>query len=406
MQKFKCEAAVEGSPKWNDIIKREVPLYERNDEIRSEFMRDYNRILHSTAYRRLKHKTQVFFATKNDHICTRIEHVNHVASVSYTISKALGLNIELTEAIAIGHDLGHAPFGHEGEKIIKKLGEGKVHDLFWHERNSLRFVDNIETLPDPNGYEKNLDLTYAVRDGIVCHCGEVNDIAIFPRHEATNLAEIDEPNKFSPFTWEGCVVKISDKIAYLGRDIEDALSLNILSRRELVELSKILNKKTTVNLNEINNTVLMHNFIINLCNESNPRDGIVFSRDYLELINDLKKFNNEKIYFNKKLDNFKKYAKVVIESIFDILYNAYKGKNTIVNLVKYDKEYQQLINYFINWLIKYSDIDLQSREKEKYLNKIIYQSELQEDYTRAILDFISGMTDGYAIKVFDELIRF
>jgi dGTPase len=406
MQKFKNEAAIEGGPKWNDIIKREVPLYERNDEIRSEFMRDYNRILHSTAYRRLKHKTQVFFATKNDHICTRIEHVNHVASVSYTISKALGLNIELTEAIAIGHDLGHAPFGHEGEKIIKKLGEGRVNDSFWHERNSLRFVDNIETLPDPNGYEKNLDLTYAVRDGIVCHCGEVNEIAIFPRHEAIDLTEICQPNRFSPFTWEGCVVKISDKIAYLGRDIEDALSLNILSRRELVELSKILNKKNNVNLNEINNTVLMHNFIINLCNESNPNDGIVFSRDYLELINDLKKFNYERIYFNKKLDNFKKYAKVVIEAIFEMLHSAYKGKNTIQNLIKYDKEYPLLINYFVKWLIKYSDIDVQSREKEKYQNKIIYQIELQADYTQAILDFISGMTDGYAIKVFDELIRF
>jgi dGTPase len=115
---FSKVSAHEGNPKWEQGISRMQPLYKKPNEIRSEFARDYNRILHCTAYRRLKHKTQVFFATSHDHVCTRIEHVTHVSSVSYTIANYLGLNTELTNAIAIGHDLGHAPFGHAGEKFL------------------------------------------------------------------------------------------------------------------------------------------------------------------------------------------------------------------------------------------------------------------------------------------------
>ena len=160
------------------------------------------------AYRRLKHKTQVFFAPQNDHICTRIEHVSHVASVSTTIAKYLGLNEQLTQAIAIGHDIGHAPFGHTGEDILNSLmvqKEGKnAPKKFWHERNSLFFADYIETLQDPNGAEKNLDLTYAVRDGLICHCGEIDKQGIKPRDKAENLYDMKKPGMFEPYTWEGC----------------------------------------------------------------------------------------------------------------------------------------------------------------------------------------------------------
>lgn len=179
--KFINEGAFPEHPKWQELIRRQENIYIRDDDIRTEFSRDYNRILHSTAYRRLKHKTQVFFATANDHICTRIEHVNHVASVSYTISKYLGLNTELTNAIAIGHDLGHAPFGHQGEIVLKELVEEQLNERFWHEKNSLYFIDKLETLPDPEGRQKHLNLTYAVRDGIILHCGEVDENAITPR---------------------------------------------------------------------------------------------------------------------------------------------------------------------------------------------------------------------------------
>ena len=122
----------EGGPKWKIGVNREKPLYRKSADIRNEFERDYTRILHSTAYRRLKHKTQVFSAPHNDHICTRIEHVTHVASVSHTISNFLGLNTQLTTAISIGHDLGHAPFGHAGEKILREIAERELGEIFWH----------------------------------------------------------------------------------------------------------------------------------------------------------------------------------------------------------------------------------------------------------------------------------
>ncbi|MDY2734546.1 HD domain-containing protein, partial [Intestinibacter sp.] len=230
MNKKFSDVAMVDNNKWKKAIHRERELYSRENDMRSDFGRDYTRILHSLAYRRLKHKTQVFFNTRNDHICTRMEHVAHVESISYTIAKELGLNFELTKAIAIGHDLGHAPFGHKGEQIIKKLTKEHLNDSFWHEKNGLRVVDKLDLLQDNKGNFANLNLTYAVRDGIVCHCGEVDENAIIPRSDTIDLNQIENPGEVQPFTWEGCIVKISDKIAYLGRDIEDALLLNIIKQ--------------------------------------------------------------------------------------------------------------------------------------------------------------------------------
>ena len=186
---FQNVAADEENPNWYAMISRQIPIEKRENDIRSEFGRDYTRILHSTAYRRLKHKTQVFFSPQNDHICTRIEHVNHVESVSYTIAKYLGLNTELTKAIAVGHDLGHAPFGHLGETIIKDILCRENLPKFWHERNGLHFVDDIELLENSKGEKENLNLTYAVRDGIVSHCGEVDQNGLKPRDKKIDLAD-------------------------------------------------------------------------------------------------------------------------------------------------------------------------------------------------------------------------
>ncbi|MEA5115549.1 MAG: HD domain-containing protein [Geobacteraceae bacterium] len=403
---FKEVGAFPNSPKWENCISRNKPLYSRPDEIRSEFSRDYNRLLHCTAYRRLKHKTQVFFATENDHVCTRIEHVSHVAAVSYTIARELGLNTELCSAIAIGHDVGHAPFGHEGEAILKRLGKNYIKDVFWHERNSLWFVDNVETLPNPKGYETNLDLTYAVRDGIVCHCGEVNENAIFPRNKFTDLTEIDQPNKFSPYTWEGCVVKIADKISYLGRDIEDAIRLKVLDRSQLRELSSVIKTLTEIEVREVNNTVLMHNFILNLCRRSNPSEGICFSKQYLEFINLIKQFNNKNIYNHKRLTYYKKYANVVLESIFDFLMSIYPDKNLFKALRMKSSYYYVMIPTFTDWLLKYSDVNMDLRDKRKFNNKIIYHIDNETEYVRGILDFISGMSDHYAVKCFNDVMKF
>jgi dGTPase len=353
-KKFSKVATFENSTKWKQSISRRKGIYKRDNDIRSEFLRDYNRILHCMAYRRLKHKTQVFFATGNDHICTRIEHVNHVSSVSYTIANFLGLNTELTAAIAIGHDLGHAPFGHEGEKIIGRYVTDKLKSEFWHEKNSLRFVDSIETLTDPDGKEQNLNLTYAVRDGIICHCGEVKSTAIYPREDNIDLNDIQEAGQVSPFTWEGCIVKIADKISYLGRDIEDAFTLQILHMNQLRELHNIVRRTLGIsNIREINNTVLMHNFMIDLCENSNPEKGIVFSSKYLEFIEMVKDFNYKNIYYHKRLGNFKKYAELVLNTIIETLEDFYDVDNTILNIKKNINIYPVLTDTFQCWLYKY-----------------------------------------------------
>jgi dGTPase len=218
--KFKDFAAVPENPKWDKFIERENSLYGRPDDIRSQFARDYTRIIHSLAYRRLKHKTQVFFnAAGNDHICTRMEHVLHVDSVSSTIASFLGLNEGLTKAISMGHDLGHAPFGHEGERALAEIAKKNLGEdfSFWHEENGLYFADNIELLEDYESNLQNLNLTYAVRDGIISHCGEIDENGLKPRTELFDLSNFKKPGKVNAATWEGCVVKVADKIAYNGK---------------------------------------------------------------------------------------------------------------------------------------------------------------------------------------------
>lgn len=148
MKKFEEFACVEKNSNWERLTERNGDLYSRDKDTRNPFQRDYTRILHSQGYRRLKHKTQVFFNIENDHICTRMEHVAHVESVATTIAQNLGLSIDLVRAIALGHDIGHAPFGHQGEAVISKLSEEYLGKKFWHEQNGLRFVDEIELLPD------------------------------------------------------------------------------------------------------------------------------------------------------------------------------------------------------------------------------------------------------------------
>lgn len=405
--RFKDVAVTPGNSKWAASIRREKAIYKKKDDIRSEFSRDYNRILHSKAYRRLKHKTQVFYATQNDHVCTRIEHVTHVASVSYSIANYLGLNTELTNAIAIGHDLGHAPFGHEGEYILRKIVMDEMGESFWHEKNSLFFVDRLETLPDLTNKDHNLNLTYAVRDGIISHCGEVNENAIFPRQELIRLEDIERPNQYAPFTWEGCVVKIADKISYLGRDIEDALTLKILDKGQINELSEIVAGIKKVKVWQINNTILMNDFVINLCKMSTPQKGILFSEKYLDMINSVKNFNYKHIYRHKRLEYYGRLASLVINSIYAALASLYGPKNKlIIALDQQEKIYPSLIGAFKYWLMKYSDIDLEERKTTKFGNKLVYDIGNEKDYKMAILHYISSMTDQFAMKLFGELTRF
>lgn len=406
---FHSVAATEENPNWEMFVSRERELYSRADDIRSPFARDYTRILHSMAYRRLKHKTQVFFNIENDHICTRIEHVNHVESVSSTIAHRLGLNEELTKAIAVGHDLGHAPFGHQGEKVIKALSKEYLQKGFWHEQNGLRFVDKLELLKDPYNKSRNLNLTYAVRDGIISHCGEVNQNGIFPRRELIPLEEFERPAQFQPATWEGCVVKIADKISYLGRDIEDAMDLGFMDqtvRNELTQMAQMNDASA------INTTVIMHNMIINICENSTPERGIAMDEQFYEQMHQLMAFNYKNIYQHERLGPFQHYSELVLRQIFETLLRCYDGRYTLQALAKGLRFTPALRTSFEEWLASYCDPEIvpEGRLRERALNceneKLFHKLEDEKIYIQAIIDYISGMTDRFAIMLFNELLTY
>lgn len=373
--------------KYSQAISRLESLYTRATDIRDDFERDYTRILYSKAYRRLKHKTQVFFDIDNDHICTRLEHVTLVQSISESIAKYLGLNVSLVKAIAIGHDLGHAPFGHGGERIINELYKENGLNRFFHEKNSLYFVDYIETLKDENQNDIPLNLTYAVRDGIISHCGEVNIPAIKPREDFIDLHKYEYPGQYAPYTYEGCVVKMADKIAYLSRDIEDAISLNILKEQQVNEL--LLNiKKLWPQIKSLDNGTLVHYFIEDVCLNSSVEKGICLSPMAFELMKVLMTFNYENIYLHPRLKIFDRYVSMVIRSIFDILKDIEINQNFNQSLV----DYPFLKRYYSDWVCAYRDK--------------LYDYTKKEDCIRSILDFIAGMTDQFMIRVFEELISF
>ncbi len=393
------------------LIHREHDMYIKEDDIRTEFGRDYTRVLHSLAYRRLKHKAQVFCkAADNDHICTRIEHVAHVESVSYTIGRYLGLNTELTKAIAIAHDLGHAPFGHQGERVLDRICQNELRGRFWHERNGLRLVDDVELLENNSGVYWNLNLTYGVRDGIISHCGELDRNRIIPRNEPIDLMEkFVSPGQFEPYTWEGCVVKIADKIAYLGRDIEDAIALGILDSDNVKDLQERTRERGD---EAINTSVIMHNMIIDVCKNSDPEHGIALSPEYSHKLNIIKSFNYDRIYNSKKMKPFDDYAELVIYELYTALMDVYDGRSTLDRIQEAASSCPGLMGTFGSFLVNYltlSEAEIESAgfERPELHNKAIYEDlSNRRIYTIAVIDFIAGMTDQYAIKVFEELLRY
>lgn len=393
---FKNYSANESNPKWQNMIKREKEIYKRKNDLRSDFERDYTRIIHCNAYRRLKHKTQVFFSPENDHICTRIEHVMHVESISYTIAKYLGLNTELTKAIATAHDIGHSPFGHEGERILSEISKKEIGESFWHERNGLEYVDKIELLEDINKNKQNLNLTYAVRDGIISHCGEIDENKLKPREEYIDLKEYTMPNQFAPYTWEGCVVKVADKISYLGRDIEDAITIGILDEN-LEELSQILKSKQV-----INNTIIINHLVQDLCTNSSPESGLCFSEETFNLVKEIKAFNYKNIYLSERIKPGRRYFNLVINEIYNTLKSAYDGKNTIAKFEKMKKVYPTVFEGFEQWLSNYWNL----QRDNSFQNDIIINVENEKDFSKAIIYYISGMTDNFAINEYNKIIGF
>lgn len=244
-------------------------------DIRPVFQRDRDRILHSKAFRRLKNKTQVFLTPKGDHYRTRLSHTLEVSQNARTIAKALRMNEDLVEAIALGHDLGHTPFGHAGEFVLNHLCE----DGFRHNEQSVRTVEKLEK----NG--QGLNLTKEVRDGILNH-----------------------QSSLMPHTLEGKIVRFSDKIAYINHDIDDAIRAQVLTEEDIpLELKKTLGFTTRQRLN-----TLIHNIIMN----SREQDDIVMSAEIEEAMVDLRKFMFENVYKNPVAKGEEVKAKAMIEQLF------------------------------------------------------------------------------------------
>lgn len=256
---------------------------------------------------------------------------------------------------------------------------------------------------------KNLNLTYAVRDGIISHCGEVDENGIFPRSTDISIEDFDKAGEYQAATWEGCVVKIADKIAYVGRDIEDALNLGFLDQ---TAQNTLLRMAQANDENVLNTTVIMHNMIIDICNNSSPSKGICLSPKYNQQLKDIKSFNYENIYKHSRLEPFRHYSEMVITQIFDALLNMYEGRYTWNVLEENKKLTPHLVSSFEKWLARYCDNTIVPTGELKEVSlkceniKIYSRLETREIYVQAIIDYISGMTDRFAITLFNELLQY
>lgn len=347
-------------------------LHPRHEDIRGPYFRDQTAIIHSTSFRRLKHKTQVIFMPENDHICTRIEHVLHVATIAATICRGLvqagwPLDNELAYAAGMGHDLGHAPFGHSGERALKRLVPAGI--IFSHELHSLRVVDVLAR--DGQG----LNLTRGVRDAILCHNGEQveQDISPDPLHRLPEQKQPD-PQRL-PATWEGCAVRFADKIAYLGRDLEDALKARFIT---LDAVPQEVREELGSTNGEIINTL-----VIDLI-EHSIRTGILgFSDEKFELFRRMRAFNYRYIYQHKDILRYEQYCGKILEALYHHLCGVH-------HLWERDPE---------------APFDLEmERGFASYLttNAALYAAEHAPAW-RPVVDYLAGMTDNYALTCFKQI---
>ena len=346
-------------------------LKSRKEDIRGPYFRDQTAIVHSLAFRRLKRKTQVFFAPTNDHVCTRIEHSLHVATIAATICKGLDLDVERAEGMGLGHDLGHPPFGHSGEELISEIvqQESPGSPLFHHEVHSLRVADKLAN------EEGGLNLTYAVRDGIVSHCGEVSDYPIEPSSDCPDLGEIKQRGKV-PSSWEGCVVRISDMIAYLGRDIEDAARAPLLKNEDIPkEIQKELGTKN----GEIINALVLD--VIQFGRESGR---VGFSEEKQKLVTRLKNFNSENIYGHQVLVEYKAYCRRALKALFEHLLENYMRWRSQPGT---PKSHRFVDNHFVYYLDNF---------------RSLYEEEGTSPI-QIVVDYIAGMTDDYALRCYHEI---
>jgi dGTPase len=350
-------------------IKRTV---EKDIPMRGHYFRDQTAIIHSMPFRRLKHKTQVFFAPENDHVCTRIEHVLHVATIAKSICLGLNqfgwqLDADMAFAIGLGHDLGHAPFGHEGEYFLnKRLGGG---NSFVHEINSYRVVEHLAN----DG--KGLNLTYGVKDGIIAHNGESFEQYLMPDDKLKNL-ELIKDRKVKPSSYEGCIVRVSDKIAYLGRDIEDAITAGFIERSDIPEkVCKYIGS---------NNSEIIDTLVNDIIYNSKSSEKIGFSDKIFEHILVFKDFNYRQIYQHPKKERNNISAGKIIYALFDYLLFLFERNNW--DYIAYQKETLPIDNSFGEYL---------ERMHNFYLN--------EKNPEVMIADYVSGMTDSYAMKCMAQI---
>ncbi len=330
---------------------RVVP--EKEDPYRTNFQRDVDRILYSKSFRRLQYKTQVFIAPLGDHYRNRLTHTLEVMTISRSISRALRLNPDLTEAIALGHDLGHSPFGHAGEAALnKKCKEYDSTMHFYHPEQSLRVVDTLEKRTHSNGKVVfGLNLTYEVRNGILKHSKGLADLA--------KLKNADLPE-----TLEGQVVRISDRIAYLHHDLDDAIRAGLVKESDLPKgVHKTLGKTNSKRLSTL---------ILDVIEQGNKKNTIVLS-DVVEFATDeWKNFLMTNVYVGSKPKKEEKKVYTLISFLFDYFYN----------------HPEKMKKYFSNHPI--------SLETDKPLKLIEDNKNLR---LRVICDYISSMTDRFAIEI-------
>ena len=267
-----------------------IRLKKVEEDIRTPYFRDSDRILHSLSYNRYANKTQVFSFKENDHISMRMTHVQLVSKIARTIGRALNLNEDLIEAIGLGHDIGHTPLGHAGEAMLNEISRKELGEYFAHNIQGVRQFMNV----DKNG--KGLNLTIQVLDGIMCHNGEIlnsiykpmeKDEEEFLREYIESYIHLDKSKKYAPMTLEGCVVRISDIIAYLGRDIEDAIRLGKLQEEDL--------PRDIVSVLGSNNREIINNIVLDIVKNSYNKPYLKLSDNVYKAIKDLKSFNYEHI---------------------------------------------------------------------------------------------------------------
>jgi len=349
----------------DQLLRRKIP---REEDSRGQYFRDTTAIIHSYPFRRLKHKTQVFFSPKNDHICTRIEHVMHVASIAAAICRGLDLDADLAWAIGLGHDLGHTPFGHVGEQIIDELKAeygGFIHELY-----SLRVVDHLAN------YGKGMNLTYAVRDGIVNHCGEKFEQSILPDFREKNLNDIHARDQY-PSTWEGAVVRMADKVAYLGRDVEDAVQLKLIRKESIPdEVRRILG---------ISNSEIINTLVTDVIAYSKREGAIGFSDTVFQAMRTLKEFNYKNIYLHPLLANYHRYFERTLRVLYTYLVE-------IFGLYGFDQEKYQTEQNVV--AVRYGDYVCKMRT--------FYQDH-DRSFDQMPFDYLAGMTDGYALDCASEI---